>query len=122
MKIEPVGKRSWQTRIAYRRGLPCAAAFAYTDYKIQRRSLDRIALKFRGTLTTKVDGVPVAFTCDPYSLYVQLSRCTILGGIKLFSEVRKKDFVDNRVPQAIAEAETVLGRLNEVMVEVYERN
>ncbi|KAI6394729.1 hypothetical protein MCOR23_007389 [Pyricularia oryzae] len=122
MKIEPVGKRSWQTRTAYRRGLPCAAAFACTDYKIQGRSLDRIALELRGTLTTRVDGVPVASACDPYSLYVQLSRCTTLGGIKLLSEVREKDFVDNRVPQAMAEAEAVLGRLSEATVEAYERN
>ncbi|KAH9433054.1 hypothetical protein MCOR02_007725 [Pyricularia oryzae] len=81
-----------------------------------------IALKLRGTLTTRVDGVPVASACDPYSLYVQLSRCTTLGGIKLLSEVRKKDFVDNRVPQAMAEAEAVLGRLSEATVEAYERN
>ncbi|KAI6639484.1 hypothetical protein MCOR14_003871 [Pyricularia oryzae] len=97
MKIEPVGKRSWQTRTA-------------------------IALELRGTLTTRVDGVPVASACDPYSLYVQLSRCTTLGGIKLLSEVREKDFVDNRVPQAMAEAEAVLGRLSEATVEAYERN
>ncbi|KAI6373829.1 hypothetical protein MCOR32_005611 [Pyricularia oryzae] len=122
MKIEPVGKRSWQTRTAYRRGLPCAAAFTCTDYKIQGRSLDRIALELRGTLTTGVDGVPVASACDPYSLYVQLSRCTTLGGIKLLSEVREKDFVDSRVPQAMAEAEAVLGRLSEATVEAYERN
>lgn len=32
-----------------RRGLPCAAAFTCTDYKVQSRMLDRVALELRGT-------------------------------------------------------------------------
>ncbi|KAM4061311.1 PIF1-like helicase [Hirsutella rhossiliensis] len=51
-----------------RKGLPCAAAFACTDYKVQGRTLERVALELRGTRTTKVDGRPVAAQCDPYSL------------------------------------------------------
>lgn len=44
---------------------------------------------------------------------MQLSRCTTLAGIMLLSEVRYKDFVDNQVPQAMAEAGAALGQLSE---------
>ncbi|XP_044715996.1 AAA domain-containing protein [Hirsutella rhossiliensis] len=49
-----------------RKGLPCAAAFACTDYKVQGRTLERVALELRGTRTTKVDGRAVPSQCDPY--------------------------------------------------------
>ncbi|KAM4067941.1 PIF1-like helicase [Hirsutella rhossiliensis] len=70
-------------------GLPCAAAFACTDYKVQGGTLERVALELRGARTTTVDGRAVPSPCDPYSLYVQLSRCPTLDGIMLVSEVRR---------------------------------
>ncbi|XP_044717282.1 PIF1-like helicase domain-containing protein [Hirsutella rhossiliensis] len=39
-----------------RKGLPCAAAFACTDYKVQGGTLERVALELRGTRTTNVGG------------------------------------------------------------------
>ncbi|XP_044714497.1 PIF1-like helicase domain-containing protein [Hirsutella rhossiliensis] len=40
-----------------------------------------------------------ASQCDPYGLYVQLSRCRTLDGIMLVSKVRDRDLVGNRVPR-----------------------
>ncbi|OAL42691.1 hypothetical protein IQ07DRAFT_471948, partial [Pyrenochaeta sp. DS3sAY3a] len=72
-----------------RRGLPCTAAFACTDYKVQGRTLDRVALELRGARTMNIKGKSVPSRCDPYSLYVQLSRCRSLEGITLLSRVRE---------------------------------
>lgn len=73
-KIECQRKRPWRQTGVSRRGLPCTAAFACTDYKVQGRTLEQVALELRGTRTTNFDGQAVASQCDPYSLYVQLSR------------------------------------------------
>ncbi|KAF2195841.1 hypothetical protein K469DRAFT_722885 [Zopfia rhizophila CBS 207.26] len=91
-RIECLRKRPWQKTNVTRRGLPCAAAFACTDYKVQSRTLDRVALELRGTRTTTIDGQAVPTQCDPYSLYVQLSRCRSLDGIMLISKARERDF------------------------------
>jgi hypothetical protein len=112
IKIESQRKRLWQQTNVTRRGLPCAAAFACTDYKVQGRILDRIALELRGTRTTKINGQVVPSPCDPYSLYVQLSRCSSLDGIILLSKVRERDFVGNKVPDSIVTAEERLELLN----------
>jgi hypothetical protein len=40
-------------------------------------------------------GEAVPSQCHPYSLYVQLSRSSTLGGIMLLSKVRERDFVGN---------------------------
>jgi hypothetical protein len=61
--------------------------------------LDRVVLELRGTRTTNVGGQAVPSTCDPYSLYVQLSRCRSLDGIMLLSKARERDFVGNTVPE-----------------------
>jgi hypothetical protein len=58
-KIECQRKRPWQQNDVTRRGLPCAAAFAYTDYKVQSRTLDRVALELRGAKTAKIKGEAV---------------------------------------------------------------
>ncbi|KAM4063438.1 PIF1-like helicase [Hirsutella rhossiliensis] len=100
-----------------RKGLPCAAAFACTDYKVQGRTLERVALELRGTRTTKVDGRAVPSQCDPYSLYVQLSRCRTLDGITLVSKVRERDLVGNRVPEEMTAAQARLEVLSERTVE-----
>ncbi|PVH91414.1 hypothetical protein DM02DRAFT_507353, partial [Periconia macrospinosa] len=92
-KIECQRKRPWQQTDVSRRGLPCAAAFACTDYKVQSRTLGRVALELRGTRTMNIDGQSVPSPCDPYSLYVQLSRCRSLDGIMLLSKVRERDMV-----------------------------
>jgi hypothetical protein len=55
-KIEFQRRRPWRRTEVSRRGLPCAAAFACTDYKVQGRTLERVALELRGTRTTDVDG------------------------------------------------------------------
>lgn len=92
IKIECQRKRPWQKNNVSRRGLPCAAAFACTDYKVQSKTLDRVALELRGTRATGIDGQAVPAQCDPYSLYVQLSRCKSLDGIMLLSKARERDF------------------------------
>ena len=91
IQIDCPKKRPWQKTDVSRRGLPCAAAFACTDYKVQSRTLGAAALELRGTKTTKVNGEAVPSSCDPYSLYVQLSRCRTLDGIMLLSKVRERD-------------------------------
>lgn len=113
IRIECQRKRSWQQHDVWRRGLPCAPAFACTDYKVQARTLDRVALELRGTKTTVMDGQAVPSACDAYSLYVQLSRCRSLDGIMLLSKVREQDLVGNTVPADMAEAELRLEQLSD---------
>jgi hypothetical protein len=74
VKIYCQKKRPWQSHDVSRRGLPCATAFACTDYKVQGKTLDKVALELRGTRTTNLNGEVVPSMCDPYGLYVQLSR------------------------------------------------
>ncbi|XP_044715953.1 tetratricopeptide repeat domain-containing protein [Hirsutella rhossiliensis] len=107
VKIQAQRKRPWQ-RNDVSRGLPCAAAFACTDYKVQGGTLE-----LRGARTTTVYGRAVPSPCDPYSLYVQLSRCPTLDGIMLVSEVRERDLVGNRVPEEMTAAQARLERLSE---------
>ncbi|KAM4060911.1 PIF1-like helicase [Hirsutella rhossiliensis] len=78
---------------------------------------ERVALELRGTRTTKVDGRAVPSQCDPYSLYVQLSRCRTLDGITLVSKVRERDLVGNRVPEEMTAAQARLEVLSERTVE-----
>ncbi|KAL8326724.1 hypothetical protein RB597_003170 [Gaeumannomyces tritici] len=115
-KIECQRKRPWQQNDVVRRGLPCAAAFACTDYKVQGRTLDRVALELRGTRTTNIDGQAVPSQCDPYSLYVQLSRCPSLDGIMLLSKARERDFVGNKVPDNMVAAEERLEMLSKATI------
>ncbi|RKK17328.1 hypothetical protein BFJ67_g17724 [Fusarium oxysporum f. sp. cepae] len=110
-------KRPWQQNDVSRKGLPCAAAFACTDYKVQSRTLERVALELRGTRTTNVDGHIVPAQCDPYSLYVQLSRCRSLDGIMLISKVRERDLVGNRVPHEMTVAQARLEELSNKTVQ-----
>jgi hypothetical protein len=104
-RIECQRKQPWQQTDVSRRGLPCAATFACTDYKVQGRTLDRVALELRGTRTMNHDGQSVPTQCDPYGLYVQLSRCRSLDGITLISKARERDFVGNKVPENMVAAE-----------------
>ncbi|XP_044720063.1 PIF1 protein [Hirsutella rhossiliensis] len=99
-----------------RKGLPCTAAFACTDYKVQGRTLERVALELRGTRTSNIDGRAVSSQCDPYSLYVQLSRCPTLDGIMLVSKVRDRDLVGNRVPEEMTAAQARPGELSDKTV------
>ncbi|KAM4067793.1 AAA domain-containing protein [Hirsutella rhossiliensis] len=48
VKITAQRKRPWQRNDVSRRGLPCAAAFACTDYKVQGGTPERVALELRG--------------------------------------------------------------------------
>ncbi|KAH6708562.1 hypothetical protein EV126DRAFT_484684, partial [Verticillium dahliae] len=84
-------KRSWQEHNVTRRGLPYAAAFACTDYKVQGRTLERVVLELRGTRTTNIDGY----------------------GIMLLSEARERDFTGDTVPEDMIDAERRLERLSE---------
>ncbi|KAM4063431.1 PIF1-like helicase [Hirsutella rhossiliensis] len=113
VRIQCHRKRPWQQKEVTRKGLPCAAAFACTDYKVQGGTLERVALELRGTRTTNVGGRAVPSQCDPYSLYVQLSRCPTLDGIMLISEVRERDFVGNRVPREMTAAQARLEELSD---------
>jgi hypothetical protein len=65
-KIECQRKRPWEQNDVTRWGLPCAAAFACTDYKVQSRTFDRVALELRGAKTTKIKihGEVVPSQCD----------------------------------------------------------
>jgi hypothetical protein len=54
--------------------------------------------------------------CDPYGLYVQLSRCTSLGGIMLLSRARERDVVGNTILENMAEAEQRLEQLSEATI------
>ena len=114
-KIECQRKRPWQHSDVSRKGLPCAAAFACTDYKVQRRMLDQVALEQRGTRTTEVNGEAVPSQCDPYGLYVRLSRCPSLDGIMLLSKARERDVV-NTIPENMAAAEKRLEVLSEATI------
>jgi hypothetical protein len=116
IKIDCQRKRPWQKNDVSRRGLPCAPAFACTDYKVQSKTLARVALELRGTRTTSIDGQAVPTQCDPYSLYVQLSRCKSLDGIMLLSKARERDFVGNKVPDNMVAAEGRLERLSDATI------
>ena len=115
-KIECIRRRPWQQHDVTRRGLPCTAAFACIDYKVQGRTLERVALELRGTRTVRVYGQAVPSQCDPYSLYIQLSRSTSLQGIMLLSKVRERDIVGNTVPENIVRAEKRLEELSEATI------
>ncbi|KAJ4182051.1 hypothetical protein NW759_17757 [Fusarium solani] len=117
VSIQCQRKRPWQQNDVSRKGLPCAAAFACTDYKVQSRTLERVALELRGARTTNVGGHIVPAQCDPYSLYVQLSRCRSLDGIMLVSKVRERDLVGNRVPHEMTVAEARLEELSDRTVQ-----
>ncbi|KAM4061915.1 hypothetical protein HRG_013435 [Hirsutella rhossiliensis] len=78
----------------------------YWNRRRQRTStstttLERVALELRGTRTTKVDGRAVPSQCDPYSLYVQLSRCRTLDGITLVSKARLEVLSERTVEEAL---------------------
>ncbi|KJZ69552.1 hypothetical protein HIM_11065 [Hirsutella minnesotensis 3608] len=113
IRIQCHRKRPWQQNDVSRKGLPCAAAFACTDYKVQGGAFERVALELRGTRTTNVGGRAVPSQCDPYSLYVQLSRCPTLDGIMLVSKVRERDLVGNRVPGEMTAAQARLEELSD---------
>jgi hypothetical protein len=116
VKMECQRKRPWQYHDVTRRGLPCTPAFACTDYKVQGRILSQVALELRGTRTMRINGEMVASQCDPYSLYVQLSRCTSLDGIMLVSKARETDVIGNKIPADMAAAEARLELLSEETV------
>ncbi|KAM4061630.1 PIF1-like helicase [Hirsutella rhossiliensis] len=94
VKIQCQRKRPWQQNDVSRKGLPCTAAFACTDYKVQGRTLERVALELRGTRTSNIDGRAVSSQCDPYSL----------------------DLVGNRVPEEMTAAQARLGELSDKTV------
>jgi hypothetical protein len=111
-KIECQRKRPWQRSDVVRRGLPCVPAFACTDYKVQGRTLEHVALELRGTRTSMIDGHSVPSQCNPYSLYVQLSQCRSLDGIQLLSRARERDLLGNVIPDVVAAAEAMLESLS----------
>jgi hypothetical protein len=117
-KIECQRKRPWQRSDVSQKGLPCVAVFACTDSKLQGRTLERVALELRGTRTTDIDGRIVPAHCDPYSLYVQLSRCSSLDGIMLLSKARERGVVGNTVPEQMVIAEMMLEMLCEITIRV----
>jgi hypothetical protein len=75
-----------------------------------------MVLELRGTRTTVVNGEAFPNQCDPYSLYVQLSRYPSLDGIILLSKAREWDVVGNNIPEDIAAAEKRLQQLSEITI------
>jgi len=116
IRIQCQRKRPWQQRDVTRRGLPCVAAFACTDYKVQGGTFDLIGLELRGTRTTNIDGEMVPSQCDPYSLYVGLSRGQRLKHIILVSKIRERDFIGNKVPEDMMAAEKRLELLSNTTI------
>jgi hypothetical protein len=102
-------KRRWQTIPVQRKGLPCTAAFACTDYKVQGKTLDSVALDISGNRLRNGE----TGRCDPYSVYVQLSRSRSLRNVVLLSQAREQDFIGNKVPDEMAQAERMLENLSE---------
>ncbi|OAQ58557.1 PIF1 protein [Purpureocillium lilacinum] len=100
-----------------RRGLPVAPAFVLTDYKAQGKTFLEILLELRGTRMT--NGEPSR--CDFTSLYVQLSRCTTLQGVKFLSPVRPQDFIGNTLDRSMADGMRRLGKLAAETVQAYKR-
>ena len=90
-----------------RTGPTCTPGFVMTDYKAQSRTFDQVLLELKGKLMT----ISGPSKCDPMSLYVQLSRVTHWEGIRLRSELRRRDFiepkneVDLRLRNGMAELE-----------------
>jgi hypothetical protein len=82
-----------------RRGLPVVPAFVLTDYKAQSKTFVEVLLELRGNRMTNGQPSKCGFT----SLYVQLSRCRTLQGIKLLSPVRHEDFIGNKLDQSIVD-------------------
>ena len=70
----------------------------------------------RGTRSTNVQGVAVPSQCDPYSLYVQLSRSRSLDGIMLLSKVRERDIIGITVPESMVVAEKRLEELSDATI------
>ena len=103
------------------RGLLYIAAFVYTDYKVQGRTVERVALELRGSRTMYIDGQVVPSQCDPYSLYVQLSYCMSLGGVILILKARERDVVSNMIPENMVEAEKRLEELSEATIQDTEK-
>jgi hypothetical protein len=87
---------------------------------VQGRTLERVALELRGTRTTYINRQAVPSQCDPYSLYVQLSRCSSLDGVMLLSRARERDIVGNTIPENMAEAEMRLEELSEATIKEVE--
>ena len=63
-----------------------------------------------------INGQAVPNQCDPYSLYVQLSRCRSLDSIILISKARERNFVGNKVPENMVAAEERLELLSEATI------
>ncbi|KFG84187.1 hypothetical protein MANI_116079 [Metarhizium anisopliae] len=89
-------KRPWQQTDCSRKGLPCTAAFACTDYKVQGRTLQRVALELRGTRTTNINGEAVPLACDPCSLNKCIHNWEILiCKTKAIRNLGPRDEADN---------------------------
>ncbi|KAI1357192.1 hypothetical protein F5Y08DRAFT_324824 [Xylaria arbuscula] len=99
-----------------RRGLPVVPAFVLTDYKAQGKTFVEVLLELRGNRVT--NGQPSK--CDFTSLYVQLSRCRTLQGIKLLSPIRQQDFIGNKLDQTIVDAMQRLRNLADETRRMYE--
>ncbi|KAM4055543.1 PIF1-like helicase [Hirsutella rhossiliensis] len=97
VKIQCQRKRPWQQNDVSRKGLPCTAAFACTDYKVQGRTLERVALELRGTRTSNIEDAPCPRSATRTAL-------------------RERDLVGNKVPDEMTDAEARLGRLSDKTV------
>ena len=74
-------------------------------------------MELRGIRTTNVDGCVVPSHCNPYSLYVQLSRSSSLEGTMLLSKVRERDIIGNTILENMVTAEKRLDELSEATIQ-----
>ncbi|KAM4064159.1 PIF1-like helicase [Hirsutella rhossiliensis] len=99
-----------------RKGLPCAAAFACTDYKVQGRTPERVALELRGHGRRKsMEGPclamrPVQLICAAIALSNARRHHARVQGAE-------RDLVGNRVPEEMTAAQARLEVLSERTVE-----
>lgn len=99
-----------------RRGLPVVPAFVLTDYTAQGKTFMGVLLELRGNRV--INGQ--ASKCNFTSLYVQLSRCRTLQGIRLLSAVRQQDFIGNKLDPIMVAAMQRLEHLAAETRETYE--
>jgi hypothetical protein len=83
-------------------GIPCTPAFAITDYKSQGKSLEQVVLGLYGRYRGD--------KCSFNSLYVQLSRCKTLNGVRLLRQLKQAEFLSIKPSKGM---ENAMGYLQE---------
>ncbi|KAF6795842.1 DNA repair and recombination protein [Colletotrichum musicola] len=85
-----------------RTGLPCTPGVALTDFKAQGRSIDHPLLGLYGRGKGRGRGSALD-KCDAISVYVQVSRATSWGGLRLMQPLDVKNFLSLRMPSDLVQ-------------------